>query len=162
MVQFRVPSVLVVLSTLVVAYLALGVVEPVQAQEDGSNKARVNFLRDIQPILANHCWSCHGPDEKGRAAELRLDLRDAAISSHAVTPGNKEQSELVSRINSTKDDEVMPPPETKKPLNAQQKQLLEKWIEEGAEYEGHWSFSPLGDLAVSIDKGETVSERIDS
>lgn len=161
-VQFRVPFLPTVIWSLVLAYVALGVVEPVQAQEDGSNKSRVNFLRDIQPILANHCWSCHGPDEKGRAAELRLDLRDAAISSHAITPGDKEQSELVSRINSTKDDVVMPPPEIKKPLNAQQKQLLEKWIEQGAEYEGHWAFAPLGDLVASIDKREMVSERIDN
>ncbi len=104
----------------------------------------ISFNRDIRPILANHCLSCHGPDSAARRAGLRLDQRESAVgaaqSGHAaILPGNAEGSELVVRIHSTDAAVVMPPPETGKALTDQQKQLLARWIRDGAQYQPHWS-----------------------
>lgn len=112
----------------------------VHAENPPSN-SRIDFVRDIQPILSNHCWHCHGPDEKGRQANLRLDLRDTAIAAKAITPGHVDSSLLVERINSPDPEQVMPPPESKKPLSDSQKDLLKKWISEGAPFATHWSFT---------------------
>ncbi|MEY4185845.1 MAG: hypothetical protein RIT02_879 [Planctomycetota bacterium] len=107
----------------------------------------ISFNRDIRPILANHCLSCHGPDSAARRAGLRLDQRESAVgaaqSGHAaILPGNAEGSELVVRIHSTDAAVVMPPPETGKALTDQQKQLLARWIRDGAQYQPHWSLVP--------------------
>lgn len=109
--------------------------------ETPPSKSSIDFTRDIQPILSNHCWNCHGPDEKGRHANLRLDVRDAAIAAKAITPGHIDSSLLVDRITSTDTEQVMPPPEAKKPLSELQKELLKKWISEGTPFATHWSFS---------------------
>mgnify|MGYP001193168962 CR=1 FL=1 len=77
------------------------------AQEPGYNA-------DIRPILVEACFSCHGPDSASRRADLRLDMREAAISSGAIAPGKPDDSELMRRILSTDPDEVMPPPEVKR------------------------------------------------
>ncbi|MFN9462223.1 MAG: DUF1549 domain-containing protein, partial [Planctomycetota bacterium] len=101
-----------------------------------------DFASQIKPILANHCWSCHGPDEQSRKADLRLDRRADAISAKSLVPGNAAESLLAERIESTDPDSVMPPPETKKPLTLEQRQLLKDWINSGAKYSKHWSFAP--------------------
>ncbi|MFM9062385.1 MAG: DUF1549 domain-containing protein, partial [Pirellula sp.] len=101
-----------------------------------------DFASQIKPILANHCWSCHGPDEQSRKADLRLDRRDDALSAKSIVPGKASESPLAERIDSTDPDSVMPPPETKKPLTEQQRQLLKDWIDAGAKYSQHWSFAP--------------------
>ncbi len=101
-----------------------------------------DFASQIKPILANHCWSCHGPDEQSRKSDLRLDRRDDAISAKSIVPGNAAESLLAERIESTDPDSVMPPPETKKPLTLEQRQLLKDWINSGAKYSKHWSFAP--------------------
>ncbi|WP_020475555.1 PSD1 and planctomycete cytochrome C domain-containing protein [Zavarzinella formosa] len=103
---------------------------------------KVEFARDIRPILARHCQSCHGPDEAAREAGLRLDLRDQAVAKKAIVPGDPKASKLIARIHSPKADAVMPPPESKKPLTEQQKQLLQDWIAQGADYAPHWAFRP--------------------
>ncbi|MCX7408372.1 MAG: DUF1549 domain-containing protein [Planctomycetales bacterium] len=107
---------------------------------------RVQFNRDIQPVLAEHCTLCHGVDAAGRQSGLRLDLRDSALQggesgTAAIVPGHPEQSELIRRITSTDADVVMPPPRHKKPLSAKQIDVLTRWIKEGAHYESHWSFT---------------------
>jgi len=106
----------------------------------------VDFTRDIRPILSDRCFACHGPDDSGRAAELRLDVRDDAIrprdGHRVIAPGQPGASELVRRILSSDPDEQMPPPAFKKPLSDAQKQLLTQWIQEGAAYRQHWSFQP--------------------
>ena len=114
------------------------------ADEPDTASKSVIFTRDIQPILATHCWSCHGPDEKTRAAELRLDLRESAIDKKAIVPQKPEESLLIQRIHSADPEEVMPPPSTKKQLTEQQKKLLEQWINEDAQFAGHWAFQPIG------------------
>ena len=94
--------------------------------------AAPDFQRDIRPILAGHCFKCHGPDEKKRKADLRLD----------VPPKKDLLIKLADRINHKNLDEIMPPPSAKKPLSETQKRLLGEWIQAGAKYTKHWSFIP--------------------
>jgi hypothetical protein len=108
---------------------------------DAAAKA-VEFNRDVRPIVSENCYHCHGPDAKHREADLRLDVRDVALSAKAIVPGKPDQSELVTRIFSQSADEVMPPPASHKKLTPQQKELLKRWIAEGAAYQGHWSYMP--------------------
>jgi len=100
----------------------------------------LEFNRDIRPILADHCFACHGPDGAARKGDLRLDKRDAALQKKAIVAGDAANSELIRRIESSDADEMMPPPSTKKVLTPEQKVLLKRWIEQGAEYQQHWSF----------------------
>ena len=109
--------------------------------------AEISFDRDVRPILAEHCFACHGPDAAAREADLRLDLRAGALADRAgvraIVPGNISASEAVTRIRSTDPDVIMPPPETNKRLTDAEKAILEQWIAAGAEYEGHWAYRPL-------------------
>lgn len=105
-----------------------------------SAKEPLNFNRDVRPILADHCFACHGPEEKGRKADLRLDLREAAIDFGAIAAGKPDESEMIARITSQDHEQVMPPPEAKKPLNQSQIEILTRWVKEGAPYAKHWSF----------------------
>ncbi|MEO8496073.1 MAG: DUF1549 domain-containing protein, partial [Planctomycetota bacterium] len=109
---------------------------------------KIEFNRDVRPILSDNCFYCHGPDKAQRQADLRLDRRDEAIAVKAIVPGNVEASELVSRILTNDADQQMPPPDARKQLTPQQKAILTKWIEQGAEYEQHWSFVPLATVEV--------------
>jgi hypothetical protein len=107
--------------------------------------ATIDFNREIRPILSENCFTCHGPDEGQRKAKLRLDTREGAFLGGkkygpAIVPGKPAQSELVKRLKHADETSLMPPPETNKKLTKQQIQLVEKWIEEGAEYRGHWAF----------------------
>ena len=107
---------------------------PVRAEE-----SKLEYNRDVRPILFDACVACHGPDSAARQAELRLDQRDSAIEMAAIAPGDPDASEMIRRILSEDESERMPPPETKKHLTAEQKATLVRWIREGAEYEPHWS-----------------------
>ncbi|MFM8537499.1 MAG: PSD1 and planctomycete cytochrome C domain-containing protein [Planctomycetaceae bacterium] len=102
----------------------------------------VVFNRDIRPILSDHCFACHGPDGGKRQADLRLDDRASALAAGAIVPGRPEESGLVARIRSLDPDLVMPPPEAHKPLDAAERDLLVRWIAEGAEYQRHWAYEP--------------------
>ncbi|HUY93023.1 MAG TPA: DUF1553 domain-containing protein [Pirellulales bacterium] len=108
--------------------------------------AQISFNRDIRPILSDHCFQCHGPDSAQRKADLRLDAEagaEADLGGHrAIVPGDVEASELVRRITAADPEERMPPAEFERPLSAEQIDLLEKWIAEGAKWQGHWSFIP--------------------
>ena len=106
-----------------------------------------NFSRDIQPLLADHCYACHGPDSKTRKRGLRFDLREVAVGelnsgARAIVPGNLEESELIHRILSDDPDEMMPPPDFRKRLSESDKTTLSDWVEAGATYEQHWAFVP--------------------
>lgn len=106
---------------------------------------RIDFNREIRPILSDMCYKCHGPDAAERKAGLRLDNHAGAITklesgSTAVIPGKPDESQLIARIVSTDPDLVMPPPETGKKLTANQTELLTRWVQQGGEYKGHWSF----------------------
>jgi hypothetical protein len=118
------------------------------AEPPRAGARKIDYLREIRPILSNHCWSCHGPDEEHRQAGLRLDLADSARAkldsgAAAIVPGVPAESELVARIDETDATALMPPPSAKKPLTADQKQLLRQWIEQGAEFAQHWAFLPI-------------------
>ncbi|MFM8735670.1 MAG: PSD1 and planctomycete cytochrome C domain-containing protein [Pirellulales bacterium] len=102
--------------------------------------AAIEFNRDIRPVLSDNCFACHGPDASNRKADLRLDLRDAAIEAGAIVPGAAAESGLVERIRSSDPEEVMPPPTAHKTLSEDQKALLARWVEEGATYRKHWAF----------------------
>ncbi|WP_395743794.1 PSD1 and planctomycete cytochrome C domain-containing protein [Prosthecobacter sp.] len=103
---------------------------------------RVEFNRDIRPILAAKCYACHGPDEDKREADLRLDIRAEAVKS-AIKPGKPEASELWKRITHTDPADVMPPPSSPKQLTKVERSLFRRWIAEGAEYQNHWAFEPI-------------------
>lgn len=117
-----------------------------KAENDSNKKvaALVSYNRTIHPILADNCFTCHGPDKGARKADLRLDVRESAIAARngkaAIVPGNGAASELVRRITSTNADDVMPPTNSGHALKPEQIALLTQWIDAGAEYEQHWSY----------------------
>ncbi len=101
---------------------------------------KVDFNRDIRQVLADKCYACHGPDAEEVQGDLRLDLRDNAIGTGAIVPNKVDESTLIARIFSIDNDELMPPPDSHKELTGREKQLLEQWVAEGAEYKEHWAF----------------------
>src|SRR5262245_46700247 len=112
-----------------------------------STATKIDFNRDIRPILSNQCAKCHGPDakeRKGGADGLRLDVREDALADlggyAAIVPGHPEKSALVQRILSTDDDERMPPKDSAKKLTPRDIDLLQRWIAQGAPYAAHWSY----------------------
>lgn len=123
---------------------------------------KVSFTRQIKPILSNRCFTCHGPDEGERKAELRLDVRDEAVPS-VIKPGDAAHSEMVVRISSSDPDEKMPPIDSKKPaLTEDEITLIRKWIDQGAEYDAHWSYvkpvrPPVPAVAAPVDAAWPVN-----
>ena len=107
----------------------------------------VRYGRDVLPVLSAKCFACHGPDEEGRQADLRLDLEATAKadrdSGPAIVPGRPDESLLFQRITSQDPDLVMPPGDSHKPLTAEQAQVVQRWIAEGAVWGRHWSFEPV-------------------
>jgi hypothetical protein len=106
---------------------------------------KVDFNREIRPLLSSKCFQCHGPDEKARKSKLRLDIHEFAIKPAKsgeipIVPGKPDQSELVKRISTHDEDDVMPPPKTSAPLTPRQVATLRAWIEQGAEYAVHWAY----------------------
>ncbi len=111
----------------------------------GAAPQKLSFNENIQPILAEHCYACHGTDPGSRKADLRLDRLEHATAKRkdgdpAIVPGRPEESPLVQRIESTDEKKIMPPPEAHKRLRPEQIAALRRWIAEGAEYEEHWAF----------------------
>ena len=108
---------------------------------------KIEFNRDVRPILSENCYACHGFDPKHREGDLRLDTFDGATQdrdgARGIVPGDLSKSDAWQRIISEDKDEVMPPPKSHKtPLTARQREILKTWIEQGAKYERHWSFEP--------------------
>jgi hypothetical protein len=105
------------------------------------------FTREVRPILAAHCFKCHGPDDQARKAKLRFDRREDALKParsgrRPIVPGKPGESELVARVFAEDEIEVMPPPSAKLPLTKEKKEILKRWIAEGAEYTTPWAFVP--------------------
>ncbi len=123
----------------------------------------VDFNRDIRPLLATQCYACHGPDEKARKADLRLDEKDAAVKAGVIVPGKPDASSLLQRITSTDPGEQMPPAKSKKPpLKPEQIALIKQWIVEGAKYSEHWSFSKLARPEVPKVESPWVRNPVDA
>lgn len=125
----------------------IGFTLPRNAVAQQASEAKLDFARDIRPILSNSCFKCHGFDDKTRQANLRLDTLEGATAklesgAAAVVPGNVVESELVKRITSADPATKMPPPDSGKVLTAEQAEMLKRWIDQGAEYKAHWSFIP--------------------
>ncbi|HEX4149673.1 MAG TPA: PSD1 and planctomycete cytochrome C domain-containing protein, partial [Pirellulales bacterium] len=132
-------------SLLIAFGLASGLVLAGQMAQAAAPK-RLDYNRDIRPILSENCFACHGFDEKSRQAELRLDRQESAYADHdgtrALVPGDAAASEAWRRVESTDPDEMMPPPKSTFSLTAEEKAKLRQWIDEGARYAAHWSFIP--------------------
>jgi len=109
--------------------------------------SQVSFQRDVRPILSDKCFLCHGPDEKHREADLRLDLREGLLgdgtTKGVVIPGTVEASRLWKRISHDDPDQRMPPEESNKTLSNSERDVLRRWIDQGAEWQEHWSFTPV-------------------
>ncbi len=109
----------------------------------GSNSwaDEIQFNRDIRPLLSSKCYHCHGPDEHDREADLRLDEGASDLADRGiVVPNDSKASELIRRIVSDDPDEIMPPPDAKLELTADEIDLLKRWVQSGAGFEGHWAF----------------------
>jgi hypothetical protein len=102
----------------------------------------IQFNRDIRPILSDTCLPCHGPDQNKRKGKLVLDVREEAIAKGAILPGKPDESELIKRIFTSDEDDLMPPPDSHKTLTSAQKESFRKWIAQGAEYQKHWAYVP--------------------
>jgi hypothetical protein len=122
------------------------------AAETASDK--ISYSRDIQPILSENCFLCHGRDASSREAKLRLDKPDYAFAERAdgepaaIVPGQPEKSELVRRIRMDDHEDMMPPSDSKKSLTVGQRELLVQWVAEGADYEEHWAFAKVSRPAL--------------
>lgn len=116
----------------------------------------VIFNRDVRPILAEMCWNCHGFDEQTRQADLRLDVPEGLFKARdgraPVVPGNLNASELWRRVSAEDPEIVMPPPNYLKKLRADQREILKRWILQGAPYQRHWSFEPISQPTLPVVK----------
>ena len=104
----------------------------------------IDFLRDVRPILAQHCYECHGPDGDQRKGDLRLDVKHEAFAKYddyaIIVPGDAAKSELLRRIDSQDPDDVMPPPKADDKLKPKDVEILRRWIDSGANWSEHWAF----------------------
>jgi Protein of unknown function (DUF1553)/Protein of unknown function (DUF1549)/Concanavalin A-like lectin/glucanases superfamily/Planctomycete cytochrome C len=138
------------------------------AASPGAKEPAVDFARDVRPILADRCFACHGPDERARKAGLRLDLAEGAVAetesgARAVVPFDVDASELVRRVFAHDDDEVMPPPEHKRPLSDAEKATLRAWVAGGGEYAPHWAFvAPTAGNAPAVRDAAWVVDPLDA
>ena len=129
---------------------------------ESTRPAKIEFNRDVRPILSDNCYACHGFDPKHREADLRLDTFEGATQDRdgakGIVPGDLAKSDAWQRIISEDKDEVMPPPKSHKPpLTAKQRDILKTWIEQGAKYERHWAFEPP---KLKAEMGKLKSEEL--
>lgn len=127
---------------------------------------RLDFNRDIRPILSDNCFACHGFDAKKRKAGLRLDTAEGAYALKAgvqgIKPGDPDASSVLTRILSKDEDEVMPPPDSHKKITPQQADILRRWIQEGAEYKQHWAFEKPVKTTPPVVAGGKVRNPVDA
>lgn len=121
----------------------------------GVAEDRVDFNFQVRPLLSDRCFFCHGPDEKARKGKLRLDQRDGVFAprkdgKRVVVPGDTEASELVRRLFTQDSEEVMPPPESHLDLTPAEKDILKRWVAQGAEWSDHWAFLPIRRPALPV------------
>ena len=139
------------------AFLALG---------QAANAKSVDYNRDVRPVLSRNCFSCHGPDEESRKADLRLDVREGALAERdgtpAIVPGKRGESELYSRLVTTDQDDIMPPVDSGHELTSDEIESIGKWIDGGAPFDRHWAFVPPVRPAIpSVEDRDCVKNRVD-
>lgn len=122
-----------------------------------ASAAEVRFSRDILPILSDNCFQCHGPDAKARKGKLRLDTEAGAHrkTDPVIVAGKGAESELIARVTSHDNDEMMPPPKSARTLTPRQIDLLKRWIDEGAKWGRHWAFEPVTQPPIPAVRNET-------
>ena len=124
--------------------------------------APVDFAREILPILSDACYKCHGPDEGSRKAKLRLDTKEGLYRTRndvtVVKPGAPADSELLFRLVSTDEEEVMPPRDAVRQLKLSEIALLQRWVAEGAPYGTHWAFAPVAAVVPPIENQKSKIE----
>ncbi len=140
--------------------LVLSAAERVSGQPTESDP--VSFIQQVRPLLSDKCFSCHGPDEQTREADLRLDLVETAIEGGSIVPGKPEESELVRRILCDDPDQRMPPESSHKELSSDEIEILRRWISQGAQSQQHWSYRPLVRPAVPAVKHPRNRNPIDA
>lgn len=143
-------------SRLIPQLLCLLSLIPIAARGDD----QVQFNRDIRPILSENCYHCHGPDASARKADLRLDTEEGA-KEWAIVEGDAESSEVVARVLTDDPDLMMPPPDSERSLSEKQKQMIQRWIGQGASYQKHWSFEPPVLPPIPGMAGDRLSSPID-
>ena len=122
---------------------------------------KIDFNFHVRPILSDRCYACHGPDENAREADLRLDLEEDA--SQAIVSRQPYKSELIKRVLSTDPDMIMPTPESKLSLTDREKAILIKWIEDGAEWKGHWAYTvPVKEELPIVKSEDLIQNPIDN
>ncbi len=131
---------------------ALSFVAIINSSTHADVPEKLSFNTHVRPILSDKCFACHGFDSKKRQADLRLDTVEGATTAAegkaaAIVPGQVEKSELWLRINATDASEIMPPPTSHKALTPDEKEILKRWIEQGAVYQKHWAFENIGNIA---------------
>mgnify|MGYP002621974121 CR=1 FL=1 len=126
----------------------------------GAADERLDFSRDVRPILSSKCFSCHGPDSQNRDSEYRMDTEEGAFAEidgrPAIVRGDPGKSEIIRRILSDDPDVLMPPPKHKRPLSEEEIATLTRWVEEGAPYSGHWAYQPVERPAVPEVKADAA------
>ena len=140
--------------TLFTAACILALMTHSVSADDTKKQPDLRFNQHIRPLLTEFCFACHGPDSATRKADLRLDSREDAMGSGVIVPGNSEESELVARITSGDPEVMMPPPESRKRLEPEDKRLLARWIDGGAIWEEHWAF--VEPRKAKLPQGEDV------
>ncbi len=143
---------------LAVAALVLAPSAPFTLGAEAAAPRKLDFNRDIRPILSDNCFACHGLDAKHRKADLRLDVAEGAFAESkagvaAIKPGRVTESELIKRIVTTDEDDLMPPADSHKKLSAAQIETLKRWVAEGAPYQKHWSFEAPVKPPVPVEAG---------
>ena len=129
-----------------------------------STAAPIDFAKEIQPIFAEYCTECHGPDKQKAGlnladqASLRAKLKSG---KDAVVPGKPDQSELIFRLTTTDADEQMPPPEKGKSLPAKDIAKIRRWIAEGGKWTQHWAYRPLNSKVLTVNGKTLARNQID-
>ena len=124
-------------------------------------ESRVSFNDQILPILSDKCFHCHGPDEKNREADLRLDTFEGAVEGKALVPGRPDKSEMITRIHTDDEDDIMPPEDSSLHLTDKEKALLSLWVKQGAQYEKHWLFNPIKKVTAPKIKNSWANSVVD-
>ena len=146
---------------------SLGIIALLIVQQVLLHASELDYNRDIRPILADACFSCHGPDKGSRKAGLRLDVRTEAIKpmesgAVPIAPNHQEKSEVVRRIFTADEDDLMPPPKSHKVLTDEQRNLLKHWIHEGAPYAQHWAFvAPIKPNVPAVKRADWPRNPVD-